>query len=130
VEGHKITTKRESSTVTKAGKGFHQETNELPSLIGVRFEFTLGKSSGASTSCISSARKGRLDGIERVSAPGGTATFTAVKLGYSYVIPKHNLDTVVVKVSSVTKVQDVDYTIDTGSGELTVFAGWRDRGRR
>jgi hypothetical protein len=121
--GHKITTKRESSVVTKAGKGFHQEAIELPALVGLRYEFTLDEEFGRTNELHIFGKQGS-DSIESsVVRAGRDRDIHAVKLGYSYVIPKHNLNTVVVKVSSVTKVQDVDYTIDLGSGELTVIAG-------
>lgn len=125
LSGHKIEIKREGNTLTKAMKGFHQEFKELTKLVGERFEFDLDEATWRANETFFMALAALTISSGAVVAPSGTATINGVKQGYTYFISAtvRDFNTVVVKVSTVAKTVDVDYTIDVATGEIYIIPG-------
>jgi len=120
---YKRTFKREGSRVLVAEKGFHRETHDLTSVVGIGWEFTLREFFGLVNEIMNAGTKGADTTQAAVTAPSGTASFNGVTQGASYLIGKYNLNTVVVQVSAATKTLGTDYDIDLGSGELYIIPG-------
>lgn len=123
--GHKRLLEREGAAVAVSEKGFHRNTRNLTSQVGVMYEFKLREQVKLNLAALSAAAAAAgLTAFLAAVAPNGTASFTAVKQGRSYLITSHApLTDVVVKVGAVTFVEGTDYTIDTGSGELYIMPG-------
>jgi hypothetical protein len=123
--GHTKTVKREGAQVEGTEKGFHRAVRNFTALVAMMWDFKLREQTKLNMAALQycggvfSAATTQ----SALTAPTGTASFTAVKQGRSYVISGNDLNTVVVTVSAVQKTEGVDYTVDLGSGELTILVG-------
>jgi hypothetical protein len=129
LNGHKRAVTRNGTPIEQQEKGFHRLISNNTALVGNLWEFNLREQFKLNAPMLFAAVvNSAAIGYGAVAAPTGTASFNAVKQGYSYMIvsgliPIAQLNTVVVTVSAVVRTEGVDYTIDTGNGELYIIPG-------
>ena len=123
LQGHQYENKRESSPLVVAQKGYLRTIGSLTSQIDPMWEFTLKEAFGKVNELFHAGTKNTDVSQSAVSAPSGTASFSAVAQGSTYFLGKYDVATVVVTVSASTKTEGTDYTVDYGSGAITIVVG-------
>ncbi len=112
---------RAFKTRMAAAYGFRAVTDEQVDTVHNKFEGEFDEFTEMNTRLLELSGAAVVTTQSAVTAPSGTATITGVELGKSYFIGKVALDTLVVKVSTVTMVLGSDYTVDLDAGILTVL---------
>lgn len=125
--GNIISWKRNNKTervshMTSAN-GIKLQDFEKTKSIAFAYTFVLDEHLDTVKELLQKGTKGTATTQASVTAPTGTASFSSVKQGTTYDLGKLNVNTVVVTVSAVAKVVDVDYALDAATGRIRIIQG-------
>ena len=120
VENYKKADEKGYSDVKGSVKGFKRQLAKLLNNVSLMWMFTLNEELSEVLRLLGLATK-QADSVQSTAA-SQSESFTSVVLGASYFLTKQNVTALTVTVSSVLKVEGTDYTVDLGSGVVTILA--------
>ena len=104
------------SDIKASQKGYKRMTAKLLANLGLMWNFTLNEQLSEIMKLLGLATQGT-DAVQSAGTAGSTA-FTSVVLGATYFLPKQDVKNVAI----TGKVENVDFTVDLGSGAITILA--------